>query len=304
MKKIVVLGSINMDLVTFCERAPRGGETLLGKEFRQIPGGKGANQAVAMGKLGADVTMLGKVGTEGMGEILLNSMEKDGVKTDRIEKSSVTTGIAKIIVEESGQNRILVVPGANGDVDNAYVDRNIETVKNSDVLVCQLEIPMESVKYAFSKAKEMGKITVLNPAPAAHLDEEIIKNSDYIIPNETELEIITGIKTDTLEGVKEAAAALLQKGVKGLLITLGSKGSLYIDRDKEIMTPAYKVKAVDTTAAGDSFIGGFVKGLSQGMETEQAIELGTKVAAISVTRIGAQTSLPTEEEVKNFRGER
>ncbi len=304
MKKIVVLGSINMDLVTFCERSPRGGETLFGKEFRQIPGGKGANQAVAMGKLGADVIMLGKVGTEGMGEILLKSMEKDGVKTDRIEKSSVTTGIAKIIVEENGQNRILVVPGANGDVDNTYIERNIETIKNSDILVCQLEIPIESVKYAFGKAKEMGKITVLNPAPAAHLDEEIIKNSDYIIPNETELEIITGIKTDTLEGVKEAAASLLQKGVKGLLITLGSKGSLYIDRDREIMTPAYKVKAIDTTAAGDSFIGGFVKGISQGMEIGQAIELGTKVAAISVTRVGAQTSLPTQEEVKNFRGER
>ncbi|MGL4404068.1 MAG: ribokinase [Fusobacteriaceae bacterium] len=304
MKKIVVLGSINMDLVTFCERAPRGGETLLGKEFRQIPGGKGANQAVAMGKLGADITMLGKVGTEGMGEILLNSMKKDGVETNKIEKSSKTTGIAKIIVEENGQNRILVVSGANGDVDNQYVDKNIETIKNSDILVCQLEIPMESVKYAFKQAKEMGKITVLNPAPAAHLDEEIIKNSDYIIPNETELEIITGIKTDTLEGVKEAALSLLEKGVKGLLITLGSKGSLYIDREREIMTPAYKVKAVDTTAAGDSFIGGFVKGISEGMEIGVAIELGTKVAAISVTRIGAQTSLPTEKEVKNFRGER
>lgn len=304
MKKISVLGSINMDLVTFCERAPRGGETLLGKEFRQIPGGKGANQAVAMGKLGAEVVMLGKVGTEGMGDILLNSMEKDGVEIENIEKSSATTGIAKIIVEENGQNRILVVPGANGDVDTAYIDRNIETIKNSDILVCQLEIPMESVKYAFKKAKENGKITVLNPAPAAHLDEEIIGNSDYLIPNETELELITGIKTDTLEGIKKAGYSLLEKGVKGLIITLGSKGSLYIDREKEIMTPAYKVKAVDTTAAGDSFIGGFVMGISQGMEIRDAIELGTKVAAISVTRIGAQTSLPTAEEIKNFRGER
>lgn len=304
MKKIAVLGSINMDLVTFCERAPREGETLLGREFRQIPGGKGANQAVAMGKLGARVVMLGKIGTEGMGEILLNSMERDGVKIDKIEKSSKTTGIAKIIVEESGQNRILVVPGANGDVDNEYIDRNIESIKSADILVCQLEIPMESVKYALKKAKDLGKITVLNPAPAAHLDEEIIKNSDYIIPNETELEIITGIKTDTVEGVKKAAYALLEKGVKGLIVTLGSKGSLYIDRENEVMTPAYKVKAVDTTAAGDSFIGGFVKGISQDLAIVDAIELGTKVAAISVTRIGAQTSLPTEEEIKNFRGER
>ncbi|MGL5965563.1 MAG: ribokinase [Fusobacteriaceae bacterium] len=304
MKKIAVLGSINMDLVTFCERAPRGGETLFGNEFRQIPGGKGANQAVAMGKLGADVMMLGKVGTEGMGEILLNSMKKDGVEIEKVEKSSATTGIAKIIVEKSGQNRILVVPGANGDVDIEYIDRNQNIIEDSDILVCQLEIPMESVKHAFKLAKDMGKITVLNPAPAAHLDEEIIKNSDYIIPNETELEIITGIKTDTMEGVKKAAQSLLEKGVKGLIVTLGSKGSLYIDREKEIITPAYKVKAIDTTAAGDSFIGGFVKGISEGLKMEDAIELGTKVAAISVTRIGAQTSLPTEEEIKNFKGER
>ncbi|MGL5057342.1 MAG: ribokinase [Fusobacteriaceae bacterium] len=304
MKKITVLGSINMDLVTFCERAPRAGETLLGKEFRQIPGGKGANQAVAMGKLGAEVTMLGKVGTEGMGEVLLNSMKEDGVLVDKIEKSSITTGIAKIIVEESGQNRILVVSGANGDVDTDYVDKNIETIKNTDILVCQLEIPMETVKYAFKKAKELMKVTVLNPAPAAHLDEEIISNSDYIIPNETELEIITGIKTETMDGVIEAAKSLLNKGVKGLIVTLGSQGSLYIDKEKQIMTPAYKVKALDTTAAGDSFIGGFVKGISEGMEIGEAIELGTKVAAISVTRIGAQTSLPTEDEIKNFRGER
>lgn len=304
MKKIVVLGSINMDLVTFCERAPREGETLLGKEFRQIPGGKGANQGVAMGKLGAQVTMLGKVGTEGMGEILLNSMKNDGVESDKIEKSSKVTGIANIVVEENGQNRILVVSGANGDVDLDYVDRNLEVIKNSDILVCQLEIPMETVKYAFKKAKENGKITVLNPAPAAHLDEEIIRNSDYIIPNETELEIITGIKTETMEGVIEAAKSLLSKGVKGLIVTLGSKGSLYVDEKNQIMTPAYKVKALDTTAAGDSFIGGFVKGIGENMAISEAIELGTKVAAISVTRIGAQTSLPTEEEVINFKGER
>lgn len=308
MKKIVVLGSINMDLVTFCERAPIGGETLLGKEFRQIPGGKGANQAVAMGKLGAEVTMLGKVGTEGMGDILLSSMKNDGVDVSRIEKvEGVSTGIAKIVVEDNGQNRIIVVPGTNGLVDVEYVERNLDAIAEADILVCQLEIPLETVKYAFQKAKELGKTTILNPAPARVLDAEIIKNSDYIIPNETELETISGEKVDvslTLDSVEKAAGKLLDAGVKGLLITLGSKGSLYIEREMQTLASAYRVKAVDTTAAGDSFIGGFVRGLAEGMELKECIELGTKVAAISVTRIGAQTSLPTWEEVKNFRGER
>lgn len=308
MKKIVVLGSINMDLVTFCDRAPVGGETLLGKEFRQIPGGKGANQAVAMGKLGSEVTMLGKVGTEGMGDILINSMRNDGVDVSRIEKvHGVSTGIAKIIVEDNGQNRIIVVPGTNGLVDREYVDRNLDIIAAADILVCQLEIPVETVKYAFQKAKELGKITVLNPAPARELDEEIIRNSDYIIPNETELEIISGSKIDiseTLDSVEVAAGKLLENGVKGLLITLGSKGSLYIDEEIQIMTPAYKVTAIDTTAAGDSFIGGFVRGMAEMMPLKDCVELGTKVAAISVTRIGAQTSLPTWEEIENFKGER
>lgn len=303
MKKILVIGSINMDLVTFCERAPRGGETLFGKEFLQIPGGKGANQAVAMGKLESDVVMLGKVGTEGMGDILIDSMKKDGVKVENIEKTEKTTGIAKIIVEDSGQNRILVVSGANGEVDKEYIDRHIKEIENSDIIVTQLEIPLKTVKYALKIAKELGKITVLNPAPAAKLDLEIIKNSDYIIPNETELEILTGIKTDTDLGVETAAKELLNQGVRGLIVTLGSKGCIYIDKDRKIEFKAHKVKAIDTTAAGDSFIGGFVNGLSLDLPLEEAIKRGITTAAISVTRVGAQTSIPTLEEVLNFKGE-
>ena len=303
MKKILVIGSINMDLVTFCERAPRGGETLFGKEFLQIPGGKGANQAVAMGKLKSDVVMLGKVGKEGMGDILIDSMKKDGVKVENIEKAEKTTGIAKIIVEDSGQNRILVVSGANSEVDKEYIDRHIKEIENADIIVTQLEIPLETVKYALKIAKDLGKITVLNPAPAAKLDLEIIKNSDYIIPNETELEILTGIKTDTDFGVETAAKELLNQGVRGLIVTLGSKGCIYIDRDRKMEFKAHKVKAIDTTAAGDSFIGGFVNGLSQDLPLEEAIKRGITTAAISVTRVGAQTSIPTLEEVLNFKGE-
>lgn len=303
MKKIVVIGSINMDLVTICERAPRGGETLLGKKFMQIPGGKGANQAVAMGKMKSPVSMLGKIGREGMGDILLESMKKDGIDISNIEYCDETTGIAKIIVEENGQNRIIVVPGANYEVDSSYIDRHLDAIKNCDILVTQLEIPIETVKYSLKKAKEFGKITILNPAPATKLDEEIILNSDYIIPNETELELLSGMSITDEKSVINAADVLLKKGVKGLIVTLGSKGCMYISKVERKAFPAYRVKAIDTTAAGDSFIGGFVNGLASGLTLEESIDRGTKVAAISVTRIGAQTSIPALEEVLNFKGE-
>lgn len=302
MKKIVVVGSINMDLVTICERAPRGGETLMGKEFLQIPGGKGANQAVAMGKLKSDVIMLGKVGNDGMGTVLLNSMKNDGVDISQIETADCSTGIAKIIVEANGQNRILVVPGANYSVDISYIDRHIEAIKNSDIVVCQLEIPVETVKYTLELAKSLGKITILNPAPAVQLDDSIIENSDFIIPNETELEILTGISITDEASVLQASKILFEKGVRGLLVTLGSKGSMFITKDEHKFYPAFKVEAIDTTAAGDSFIGGFVNGLASNLDFDDSIMRGTTVAAISVTRRGAQTSLPTLEEVLNFGG--
>ncbi len=304
MKKIIVIGSINMDLVTLCERAPRGGETLFGKEFFQIPGGKGANQAVAMGKLESQVIMLGKVGNDSMGEELLKSMKQNGVNTNYIEKTQDSSGIAKIIVEQNGENRILVVPGANGEVDIEYVNRYIELLKEADYIVAQLEIPIETVKYVFKKAHELKKITILNPAPAIELDDEIIKYSDYIIPNETELEILTGVKIVDSESTKIAANILIEKGVKNLIVTLGSKGCRVINKKLDIFISAFKVNAIDTTAAGDSFIGGFLNAISQGLKIEEAVERGTTVAAISVTRRGAQTSLPTLKEVLEYKGEK
>ena len=297
MKKVVVVGSINMDLVTRCKRAPKGGETLFGDEFFQVPGGKGANQAVAIGKLGTEVTMLGKVGKDSFG----NSMKASGVKTEYIEEGEKSTGIAKIIVEENGQNRILVVAGANSEVDKEYVDRHLDVIKDCDILVAQLEIPVETVAYALAKAKEFGKMTILNPAPARELDDEIIKNSDLIIPNESELALITGMQTETEEEIKRAGEKLLDMGVSNLIVTLGSKGSLHLNREICEFHSAYKVKAIDTTAAGDSFIGGLVRTL-EGNNIGEAIEFATKVSAIAVTRKGAQTSIPTIEEVEEFKG--
>ena len=290
MKKVVVVGSINMDLVTRCKRAPKGGETLFGEEFFQVPGGKGANQAVAIGKLGTEVTMLGKVGKDSFGKDLINSMKESGVDTRYIEEGEKSTGIAKIIVEENGQNRILVVAGANSEVDKAYIDRHLDVIKECDIVVAQLEIPVETVAYALAKAKEFGKMTILNPAPARELDDEIIKNSDLIIPNESELALITGMPTETED-----------MGVSNLIVTLGSKGSLHLNREVCEFHSAYKVKAIDTTAAGDSFIGGLVRELKDN-NVGEAIEFATKVSAIAVTRKGAQTSIPTIEEVENFEG--
>lgn len=301
MKKVVVIGSINMDLVTVCERAPKGGETLFGKEFFQVPGGKGANQAVAIGKLGTEVTMLGKIGKDSFGKELLLSMQNSGVKIDCIEEGKTSTGIAKIIVEANGQNRILVVAGTNSEVDREYVDRHLDKIKECDILVAQLEIPIETVAYALKKAKEFGKMTILNPAPAVYLSDEIIKNSDFIIPNESELAVITEIATDTKEGIEKAGRKLLDMGVSNLIVTLGSKGSLHLNKEITEFHSAYKVKAIDTTAAGDSFIGGFVRKLENN-NIEEAIEFATKVSAIAVTKKGAQTSIPTIEEVEEFKG--
>lgn len=302
MKKAVVIGSINMDLVTVCQRAPIGGETLFGDEFFQVPGGKGANQAAAIGKLGTEVIMLGKVGNDSFGKDLILSLKNSGVNVEHIEKDEISTGIAKIIVEANGQNRILVVAGANGKVDKEYVDRHINVIKECDILIAQLEIPIDTVAYALKKAKEFGKTTVLNPAPAAPLSDEMIKNSDFIIPNESELAVITGMKTDTEEEIEKAGQKLFDMGVNNLIITLGSKGSLQMNKKEKVFHSAYKVKAVDTTAAGDSFIGGFVKKIINDSEIGEAIEFATKVSAIAVTRKGAQTSIPSLEEVENFEG--
>lgn len=301
MKKIVVVGSINMDLVTICNRVPEGGETLFGEEFFQVPGGKGANQAVAIGKLGTDVTMLGKVGKDSFGKDLIEAMKKSGVKTEHIKEGEKATGIAKIIVEKNGQNRILVVAGANSEVNREYIDEHLDVIRDCDVLVAQLEIPIETVTYTLEKAKEFGKMTILNPAPARELSEDIIRNSDLIIPNESELALMTGMKTDTHEEIKEAGEKLLNLGVKDLVVTLGSKGSLHLNREVCEFHSAYKVKAIDTTAAGDSFIGGLVREL-KGNNLSEAIEFATKVSAIAVTKKGAQTSIPTIEEVENFKG--
>ena len=302
MKNICVIGSLNMDLVVNVDTMPKPGQTIIGSNFKEVPGGKGANQAVAMTRLNGNVSMIGKVGEDGFGQTLINSLKNDKVDTTYIQTSKGATGVALITVDKNAQNSIVVSPGANFEVKEDDIDNNIEAIKNSDIVVLQLETPLNTIKYALNKAKELNKYTILNPAPAVKLDDEIIKNVDLLTPNETELEIISGVNIETEEDIQKAAQIMIEKGVKELIVTLGSKGSLYINKEKSMFKKAYKVEAVDTTAAGDSYTGALAVALSQDKNIEDAMDFASKVGALSVLKEGAQSSLPTLEDVKNFRG--
>ena len=302
MKNICVIGSLNMDLVVNVDTMPKPGQTIIGSNFKEVPGGKGAKQAVAMARLNGNVSMIGKVGEDGFGQTLINSLKNDKVDTTYIQTTKGSTGVALITVDKNAQNSIVVSPGANFEVKEEDIDNNIEAIKNSDIVVLQLETPLNTIKYALNKAKELNKYTILNPAPALKLDDEIIKNVDLLTPNETELEIISGVSIENEEDIQKAAQIMIEKGVKELIVTLGSKGSLYINKEKSMFKKAYKVEAIDTTAAGDSYTGALAVALSNDKDVEEAMDFASKVGALSVMKEGAQSSLPTLEDVKNFRG--
>ncbi|WP_042273546.1 ribokinase [[Clostridium] dakarense] len=302
MKKICVIGSLNMDLVVKVDTMPKGGQTLIGSNFKEVPGGKGANQAVAMARLGANVSMIGKVGDDSFGQTMINALKNDNVDTRYINIEKGPTGVALITVDKNAENSIVVAPGSNYMVDESYIDENLDAIKNSDIVVTQLETPLETIKYALKKAKELNKYTILNPAPAVKLEDELIENVDLLTPNETELEIISGIEINSEDDILKAAKVMIEKGVKELIVTLGSKGSLYINKEKSIFKNAYKVEAVDTTAAGDSYTGALSVAFANGKNVEEAMDFASKVGALSVMKEGAQSSLPTLNDVLNFRG--
>lgn len=298
---ITVVGSLNMDLVTYTGRMPVTGETIIGKSFKQIPGGKGANQADAIAKLGAQVRMIGCVGFDDMGNTLLESLKNDGVDTALVKKiEGVSTGIASIMVDSAGNNCIIVVSGANNMLSPYDLKKSYDIIKDSDVIVAQLEVPIDTVSYAMKAAKQMGKLTILNPAPAVELKDELLADVDILVPNDTELEILSGIKVKNEADILRAADVLLDKGVSELIITLGSKGCMHVNKSGFKNYPAYQVTAVDTTAAGDSFIGAIAVAIYEGKSLEEAICFATAVGALTVTREGAQSSLPLREEVEAF----
>ena len=302
MKKICVIGSLNMDLVVNVDEMPKKGQTLIGSSFKEVPGGKGANQAVAIARLGGDINMIGKVGSDSFGKTLIEQLKNDNVDTEYVQIENCASGVAMITVDKNAENSIVVAPGANFRVLEEDIDKCIDGIKKSDIVVLQLETPLNTIKYALEKSKELGKYTILNPAPAVKLGDEIIRNVDLLTPNETELEILSGVKIETEDDIKKAAHVMIEKGVKELIVTLGSKGSLYINEETMNFKKSYKVEAIDTTAAGDSYTGALAVAFSKNESIEEAMDFASKVGALSVMKEGAQTSLPTLEDVLNFKG--
>ena len=302
-KKILVIGSLNMDMVIPVKELPQKGETILGGSPAHIPGGKGANPACAAGKLGGAVTMLGKVGQDGMGRALKENLAAAGVEVTHVEETpDAPTGMAVIYVGETGSNSIVVIPGANGLCDAAFIEANEELIAAHDIIVLQLEIPYDGVFRAIQLAKKHGRLVVLNPAPAPDsLPPEVIASLDYFTPNETEMARIAGLPVGGVEEAIAAGKKLVEAGVGTVLATLGEAGALLVTKETAQVLPTLRVQAVDTTAAGDTFNGAFVTALAEGMSQEEAIAFGNKAASISVTRKGAQTSIPSREEVDGYR---
>lgn len=308
MNSICVLGSINMDIVLKVNRMAKVGETIFATGLNNIPGGKGANQAVACSRLGGNVYMISKVGADGNGEVLVKELVKDNINIDFVFKDEkYPTGTAIITVDDEANNSIIVASGANMCIDKSEIIKVAEVIKESDIIISQFETPIEATIEAFKMAKESEKITILNPSPAKDIDEELLKYTDIIVPNETEAYELTKIEVKGLEDAKKAAEKLIEKGVKCTIITLGAKGAAIVTKENAEVIPAYKVKAVDTTAAGDSFIGGFASRLDildikevNFENIRNAVRFGNKVSSIAVQREGAQPSIPYLKEVKEI----
>jgi len=297
MKKICVIGSIGYDLTTYMYKFPKAGETIVGKKFIQNPGGKGDNQVIASARVGGDVTFIGAVGDDNYGELLKKNLEENNVKTHMKIVPNMSSQIATILIDESGENRIVIVPGANNFVDKKQIDDNYDIIKECDIILMQLEIPMETVEYVVDKFYELNKIIILNPAPGAELSDNIIKKCTYLTPNENEIGLITKMPYDTIDNIKSAAKCLFDKGAQNVLVTLGEKGAYLKNKNDDIIIPTLKVKALDTTGAGDCFNGVFAACLAMGKNAIEAIKYANVASSISVTRSGAVPSLPYKNEV-------
>lgn len=303
MKKILVVGSLNMDCVVEAPHIPRAGETVLGRSVSFIPGGKGANQAYTAGKLGGSVKMLGAVGNDVLGQTLKNNLSNTGVDVSDIRVfENETTGQAFISIDDAGENSIIVIPGANGALTPETITPNEESLKtiiqNSDIVVMQLEIPLKTVTYVKELAASLHKLIIIDPAPAlSNIPDSFWEGIDYIKPNETELSILTGKQMKTHEEIITGAKTMLEKGVRNVIVTMGSNGCLLVNNSLLQFFEARKVKAVDTTAAGDCFTAAFALALAEGKSCPEALVFGQSASAIAVTRKGAQTSIPTREEV-------
>jgi ribokinase len=299
--KVVVVGSFNMDLVVKAERRSQTGETLMGEEFGMFIGGKGSNQAIAAARLGTDVTMIGRLGTDLFGDTLMAAHAEESICTDYvIRDTEVGTGIASISIDADGDNSIVLVPQANMRLTVADIERASESIAAADVLLLQLEVPIAASQRAAEIAKSNGATVVLNPAPAQELPDDFLAQVDILTPNEVETESLSGVKVSTAVDAERAAKVLLDKGLSAVILTLGERGALLLTPDLTRQVPAYTVEVVDTTAAGDAFCGALATGLAQGENLVDAVAFANAAGALAVTVFGAAPSMPTAAQVEAF----
>lgn len=300
-KKIVIVGSANTDMVISADHFPLPGETLMGTNFMTNFGGKGANQAVAAARMGGQTVFIGKVGNDNFGTSIISNLESEGINVSHLYTTQETsTGVALITTIPSGENSIIVNAGANGQLTADDVRDSEEVIAEAGTVLMQLETPVAALTEAAKLGKKHGAFTVLNPAPApaSPLPHELLENIDLLIPNETEASSISGVEIKDESTAMEAISAIQGMGVKNVIITVGSKGAIAKVDGKMIMVPAFKVKAIDTTAAGDTFCGALCVAMSEGKDIEAAIRFGNKASSVSVTRKGAQLSIPQRKELE------
>lgn len=301
MSQIAVIGSMNMDMVVCTSRFPKAGETISGDDFKLAPGGKGANQAVAASRSGAATSFVGCVGDDAFGQVLLDSLTKSGVDINNIRTvKELPTGTATIIVEKNGENRIIIVPGANAQVGMNDVEAALPLIKSAKIVLLQFEIPLDTVFRTIHYASQWGCKVILNAAPAYDIPSDLYQKIDFIIINENEAAFLSSIKVTDGDSAIRAARILLEKGVKNVIVTLGEQGAVLVMPDEHLYAPAIPVKVIDTTAAGDSFVGAFAAALVNGSDLKSAVQYAVAAGCLAVTKLGAQPSIPTRQEIKNF----
>ena len=301
--EIIVIGSLNADLVQNVDRLPKPGETVVGGNLETFSGGKGANQAVAAGRMGARVSMIGQLGNDSLASLLLTSLKSAGASTDLVGRSDCSTGAAVILVLPDGENVIVISPGANATVTPSLATERLSILREGSYLLSQLEIPIESVQESLAVAKARSATTILDPAPARPLPAELLQNVDFLTPNETETLTLLGgpsLSMDVDSDVELAAKKILALGPRTVVLKLGARGCMIATEQGSIRVPGFKVSAVDTTAAGDVFNGAFATALAEGQTVQHAANFANAAAAISVTRPGAQNSVPSRLEVNRF----
>lgn len=300
MSKITVIGSFVMDNVAKMKKYPEAGETVLGYSLGLFPGGKGANQCVAAARLGCDVEMVGMLGKDANGDVFRRIMKEEGIKQDNVFSCDAPTAIAQIQINDEGQNRICVIPCANYEFGFEELDKVDEVIKNTQILILQLEMRLDVTKEVIRRAHSYGVKVLLNPAPAVKLESEILGMVDYLTPNETELAILTDMPTETDEEVIAAANKLISFGTKTVIATLGSRGALIATDKGAKIVSGYKVKTIDTVAAGDSFNGAFAVAISEGKDLESSVKFANAMGALTVQKEGAIPSLHTRKQVEEF----